>query len=135
MTTQMVDSVTAQQVRHVLIPANHHDNFYGMLLKAIGESALTIYEALNRDEAGNPREFDLSDFYKRYLEDVEGLLHDAQRIEKVQIIQSGLNEERAEWVRKVVWPRLSEREQQILVAHARTIVQEAYPSHPKICIP
>ena len=134
MTTQTVDSVTAQQVRHVLITGNHHDNFFGMLLKTIGESALTIYDALNRDEERNPREFDLSDFYKRYLEDVEGLLHDAQRIEKVQIIQSGLNEERSEWVRKVVWTRLSEREQQILVAHARTIVQEAY-HHPKICIP
>ncbi|MCF8568234.1 hypothetical protein LLE49_26280 [Alicyclobacillus tolerans] len=130
--TKMVNSVTAQQVQNVLISANHHDNFFGMLLKAIGESALTIYEALNRDEEGNPREFDLSDFYKRYLEDVEGLLHDAQRIEKVQIIQSGLNEEMAEWVRKVVWPRLSEGEQQILAAHARTIVQEASPFPEKL---
>lgn len=104
------------------------ERFFGVVMKAVGESALVMYEALNRDMEGNPQEFDLANFYDLYLHDLDGLLHDAERVRLVHARgNTELPDRKAEWIRTVVWRRLSEGERERLVSHTQTVIEEATP--------
>lgn len=122
------NNTTINQVRRALGQTVAQDRFWGVMMKAVGESALVMYEALNRDMEGNPREFDLSNFYDLYLHDVNGLLNEAERIRLVHArSDTQLPDQKAEWIRTVVWPRLTEDEREHLVSHVRTVIEEATP--------
>lgn len=119
---------TISQVRHVLGQTVAQDRFWGVMMKVVGESALVMYEALNRDMKGNPQEFDLTSFYDPYLHDLDGLLNDAERVRLVHARgNTELLDQLAEWIRTVVWPRLTEDERERLVSHVRTVIEEATP--------
>lgn len=133
MTTTTVNLITAEHVRQRLVNFQGDNGFFNMFVRDLCESALTLYEAFNRDENGEPRPFDLADFNDRYITNVEGFLQDAERVQRVAWNGDGVMlDERVKWIQTVVWPRLSDEERKVLVARAGVVVGQGSPRADKL---
>ncbi|WP_206922927.1 TraM recognition domain-containing protein [Alicyclobacillus suci] len=108
------------------------DAFFDTMAAQATTDSLQLYKYLyGFDAEGNPVEIDMIGWYDKYLNDMDELFLEAQRVQGVAdaMEKNGdsdrpFMESRSEWIRTVVWPKLSNNERVMLKRAAASIINE-----------
>ncbi|WP_067935779.1 type IV secretory system conjugative DNA transfer family protein [Alicyclobacillus kakegawensis] len=105
--------------------------FFDIMAAQATTDSLQLYKFLHGfDDEGNPVEIDMIGWYDRYLVQMDELFTEATRVQMVAdheaqgALDQPLPEPRAEWIRTVVWPKLTEPQRVMLRRAAASIINE-----------
>ncbi|SFV07008.1 type IV secretory system conjugative DNA transfer family protein [Alicyclobacillus macrosporangiidus] len=105
--------------------------FFDIMAAQVTTDSLQLYKFLHGfDNDGNPVEIDIIGWYDRYLVQMDELFLEASRVQAVAALESNgtldqpLVDQRSEWIRNVVWPRLTEPQRVMLRRAAASIINE-----------
>jgi hypothetical protein len=105
--------------------------FFDIMAAQATTDSLQLYKFLHGfDDEGNPVEIDMIGWYDRYLVQMDELFTEATRVQMVAdleaqgMLDKPLPEPRAEWIRTVVWPKLTEPQRVMLRRAAASIINE-----------
>lgn len=107
------------------------DAFFDTMAAQATTDSLQLYKYLHGfDPEGNSVEIDMIGWYDNYLVRMDELFYEATRVELVSQLASRDQldvpqaDRRTDWVRAVVWPKLSEAERTMLTRAAASILNE-----------
>ena len=107
------------------------DAFFDTMAAQATTDSLQLYKYLHGfDDEGNPVEIDMIGWYDNYLVRMDELFYEASRVQwvselaKLNQLEVSQTERRTDWIRRVVWPKLSEAERTMLKRAAASIMNE-----------
>lgn len=107
------------------------DAFFDTMAAQATTDSLQLYKYLHGfDPEGNPVEIDMIGWYDTYLVRMDELFNEATRVDIVsKLAERGqldmsLPDRRADWLRTVLWPKLTEAERTMLTRAAASILNE-----------
>ncbi|WAH35963.1 type IV secretory system conjugative DNA transfer family protein [Alicyclobacillus dauci] len=107
------------------------DAFFDTMAAQATTDSLQLYKYLHGfDSEGNQVEIDMIGWYDNYLVRMDELFYEATRVQLVSDLairgqsDTPITEARADWIRRVVWPKISESERTMLRRAAASIINE-----------
>ena len=107
------------------------DAFFDTMAAQATTDSLQLYKYLHGfDNDGNPVEIDMIGWYDTYLVRMDELFNEATRVDIVsklaarEQLDMSLPDRRADWLRTVIWPKLTEGERTMLTRAAASILNE-----------
>lgn len=105
--------------------------FFDIMAAQATTDSLQLYRYLHGfDKEGNPTEIDMIGWYDQYLVQMDELFAESMRVQTVthledkNALDQPLMESRSEWIRSVIWPKLTSAQRIILRRAAASIINE-----------